>query len=170
MPHSIVQLTNGDGDMLFPRSIDVNNVYHNSVALGTYLSTFKANLISSFYPVGSIIILGSNTNPNTIMPGTTWQAYAGGEILVGYGYLDGNSSKQQITFSKEVTGQATVTITAATMPSHTHTVGKISAANGSKGYDYRSSGSYVGTQSAGGSAAHNNMMPYIAVNIWRRTA
>ena len=170
MPHSIVQLKNGEGEMLFPRSVDVNNVYHNSTALGTYLSTFKSNLISSFYPVGSIIILGTATNPNTIMPGTTWEAYAQGEILVGYGYLDGDSSKQQITFSKEVTGEATVTITSTTMPSHTHTVGYIKAATGSKGYDYREAGSYVGTQSTGGNAAHNNMMPYIAVNIWRRTA
>lgn len=170
MPHSIVQLKNGEGDMLFPRSTDVNNVYHNSTALGTYLSTFKANLISSFYPVGSIIILGTSTNPNTIMPGTTWVAYAQGEILVGYGYLDGNSSKQQITFSKEITGEASVTITAATMPSHTHVVNKTTASNGSAGYEYGGSGDYVGTANVGGGAAHNNMMPYVAVNIWRRTA
>lgn len=170
MPHSIVQLKNGEGDMLFPRSTDVNNVYHNSTALGAYLSTFKTNLISSFYPVGSIIILGTSTDPNTIMPGTTWEAYAQGEILVGYGYLDGDSTKQQITFNKEVTGEASVTITTTTMPSHTHIVNKTTAASGSAGYEYGGSGSYVGTNSIGGNAAHNNMMPYVAVNIWRRTA
>lgn len=170
MPHSIVQLKNGDGDMLFPRSTNVNNVYHNSTALGTYLASFKSSLISSFYPVGSIIILGTNTNPNTIMPGTTWVEYSRGEILVGYGYLDGNSSKQRITFAKEITGEATVKITTSTLPSHTHVVNKNTAASGTAGAEYGGSGDNVGTNSIGGNAAHNNLMPYIAVNIWRRTA
>lgn len=170
MPHSIVQLKNGEGDMLFPRSTSVNNVYHNSTALGTYLSTFKTNLINSFYPKGSIIILATSENPNTLMPGTTWEAYASGEILVGYGYLDGNTSKQQITMSKEVIGAATVTLATTNLPSHNHVMNQGKASKGSAGYDYRNSGSYVGTQNTGGGGAHNNMMPYIAVNIWRRTA
>lgn len=169
MPHSIVQLNNGDGDMLFPRSIDVNNIYHNSTALGTYLSSFKSNLINSFYPQGSILIMDKDTNPNTLMPGTVWEAYAGGNILVGYGYLDGDSTKQQITKNKEITGEATVTLTTDHLPSHNHVMNKGKASAGSAGYDYRNSGSYVGTQNTGGSGAHNNMMPYIAVKIWRRT-
>lgn len=170
MPHSIVQLKNSEGDMLFPRSTEIDNVYHNTDYLDTYLTTFKETLISSFYPVGTIIILATDTDPNTLTSGMLWEVYSQGEILVGAGYLDDDETQQQITMEKEITGEATVTITTDTMPSHNHKMNQGKAASGSSGYDYRNSGSYVGTQNTGGGGAHNNLMPYIAVNIWRRTA
>lgn len=169
MPHSIVQLKNSEGDMLFPRSTEIGNVYHDTEALDTYLSTFRNELISQFYPLNAIIILASDTDPNSLMPGTTWEPYSQGEILVGIGYLDGDETKQEITHAKEINGEEAVTITTATMPSHNHKMNQGKAATGSSGYDYRNSGSYVGTQNTGGGGAHNNLMPYIAVNIWRRT-
>lgn len=167
MPHSIVQLKNADEDMLFPRSA---NVYHDNESLDTFFPAFKTDLISFFYPVGSIIILATDTDPNVLMPEMTWEAYAQGEILVCEGYLDDDETQQQITYAKEIEGEAAVTLTIATMPSHNHKMNQGTAATGSAGYDYRNSGSYVGTQNTGGGGAHNNLMPYIAVNIWKRTA
>ena len=169
MAHTSIQLKD-DNALLFPQITSLSNLYHNTTAMSTYLTSFKNNLYKSFYPVGSIIILGTDTDPNTLFSGTTWEAYAQGEILVSYGYLDGDSTQQQITFDKEVTGEETVTLTVEQLPSHTHSMYASKIAKGEAGYDYQGSGTNNYTYYTGGGGAHNNMMPYIAVNIWRRTA
>ena len=169
MAHTAIQLNNDD-TLLFPQITSLSNLYHNTTAMSTYLNSFKTSLYKIFYPIGSILILGTDTNPNTLFSGTTWEAYAQGEILVGYGYLNGDSTQQQITFDKEITGEETVTLTVAQLPSHTHGMYKSAIADGSSGYDYRGSGTNNYTYYTGNGGAHNNMMPYVAVNIWRRTA
>lgn len=156
--------------MLFPRSVDVNNVYHDSIPLGTYLENFKKELISNFYPVGSILILNVDTDPNTILEGTSWVKESEGKILVGCGYLNNDTSQQRITPTSGPSGAYTVTLTESQIPSHRHKINLIKAADGSAGKDYGGSGSSVGAMAAGGGSSHNNMMPYIAVNMWRRSA
>lgn len=168
MAHTSIQLQE-ENTLLFPRIDSLFNLYHNTTPMADYLEEFKTNLYKSFYPVGSILILDNNTDPNTLFPDTTWEKYSQGEILVGYGYLDGNTSNQQITFDKEVTGQTTVTLTVSQLPSHNHAMYQSKIANGSAGYDYQGSGTSNYTDYTGSGGAHNNMMPYIAVNIWRRT-
>ena len=68
-------------------------------------------------------------------------------------------------------GEATHTLTIDEIPSHTHQV-KISADTG-----WNSIGKSGGTESTngasyptGGGQAHNNMPPYLAVYMWKRTA
>lgn len=168
MAHTSIQLREEDA-LLFPRVESLSNLYHDTSSMSEYLEDFKINLYKSFYPVGAILILDNNTNPNTLFPETTWEAYSQGQILVGYGYLDGSTSKQQITFNKEVKGEAKVTLTVSQLPSHNHAMYQSKIAKGSAGYDYQGSGTNNYTYYTGGGGAHNNMMPYIAVNIWRRT-
>ena len=170
MPHSIIQLKNGDGEMLFPRSTDVNNVYHDNIPLGDYLLTIKSELIKKFYPVGSILILSTSTDPSTVLEGTTWTRTAKGRILVGCGYLDNNTANTQVTPTSGPSGAYTVTLTTNQIPSHNHKINMVKASSGSSGKDYGGSGSSVGAMATGGNGAHNNVMPYIVVNIWERTA
>ena len=168
MPHTTIQLIDED-ILLFPKVDSLSNLYHDTTPLSSYLSFFKTNLYKTFYPVGAILILDNETNPNTLFPETVWEKYSQGEILVGYGYLDNDSSKQQITFDKEIVGEASVTLTTSNLPSHTHGMYTSKIADGSAGYDYQGSGTSNYTYYTGGGGAHNNMMPYITVNIWRRT-
>lgn len=168
MPHTVIQLTD-ENTLLFPKVDSLSNLYHNTTPMSSYLESFKANLYQAFYPIGAILILDNETDPNTLFPETAWEKYSQGEILVGYGYLNGDSSKQQITFDKEITGEEKVTLTVNNLPSHTHGMYESKIANGSAGYDYQGSGTSSYTYYTGGGGAHNNMMPYIAVNIWRRT-
>lgn len=85
-------------------------------------------------------------------------------------------------------GEANVTLTIAEMPQHAHEEYGIDSASkawnpmrqGSGGLDGipayaagwqgSSFGASVDTGSTGSSQPHNNMPPYIAVNIWRRVA
>jgi len=71
-------------------------------------------------------------------------------------------------------GEATHTLTVDEMPSHSHniSVGK-DAASGNAQWRPFSWGGGTGqssTQPIGGGQAHNNMPPYLAVYVWKRTA
>ncbi len=119
------------------------------------------------YPVGSIYLsFSSNFNPNTSFGGT-WSKIAEGQCLIqaGNNYALGSTG-----------GESTHTLTVSEMPTHHHAY-KLAYGDHdpSHGFDYGTG--YVGTfddgdfsGSAGGNQAHNNMPPYLAVNIWKRTA
>lgn len=146
-----------------------------------------ANLI---YPVGSVYISFSETNPGDLFGGTWTQMK--GRFLVGAG---GSADEQNnVDFEKlpenhigrdtwfpvgETAGEYMHTLTAAEsgLPAHTHSMGKVFS-NGTG-----SSGAYTQTQnrtlttryteSAGGKDASKSIRkfpPYIAVYMWRRTA
>ena len=135
-------------------------------------SVMKSATLDTYYPVGSIYISVSSTfNPNTSFGGT-WVKLTN-RFLVGAGG----------TYSLGATGgEATHTLTVNEMPTHSHTniYATDSGGNASWGYNYQN-GSGKGSVSsatpdsggigyAGGSAAHNNLPPYQAVNMWQRTA
>lgn len=112
-------------------------------------------------------ISADNISPASLFGGT-WEKIEGKFLLAaGGGYPLGG-----------VGGEATHTLTIAEMPSHKHSVLFYNeyAANGT--ISFNAGGkleSYVGASdtsidSKGGGAAHNNMPPYIAVNIWKRVA
>lgn len=148
----------------------------------------NALTIDAVYPVGSVYITVSDEEPETLFPGTYWERLSG-RFLLGAStdlYVNGVTG-----------GEAQVTLTTTEMPSHTHTgtaegdgahshsfPGRSS--NGSSGPSaesfassddartlYTDSDGYhthaVSVSAAGGGAAHNNMPPYLVVNMWKRT-
>lgn len=140
----------------------------SSVESGKVNTTDLINLI---YPVGSIYMSVNNVSPATFLGGT-WERIQDRFLLgAGSSYSAGSTG-----------GEASHKLTVAEMPSHSHNWRGI-ASNRNGG----SSGSYTvalfgadsaqslinqgkGPQSVGSNQAHNNMPPYLAIYIWKRTS
>ncbi|WP_435659001.1 phage baseplate protein, partial [Faecalibaculum rodentium] len=60
------------------------------------------NLALTLFPVGSVVITHTNTNPGTYIGGT-WVAYAPGRVLVGVG--TGNDGSKSVTFGTGTGGE-----------------------------------------------------------------
>jgi len=189
--------------------------------LTTEVNNLKSNSSSVLdaYPIGSIYISTSSTNPGTIFGGT-WEAYGQGRTLVGVGTgTDSNSTSQ--SFDAGQTGGAyTHTLTTAQLPIHDHSFSASSTssavirvgtgstqavsnvdtfpsgfiagqatrcpdsdyhlsltsnttANSHYYTDYTLTGDVIvsGTSgNSGGGSSHNNIQPYIATYMWKRTS
>ena len=68
------------------------------------------------YPVGSIYISTSSTNPSTIYGGT-WERYGQGKTLVGL-----NESETEFSTINKIGGEKTHTLSVAEIPSHSHEI------------------------------------------------
>lgn len=137
-----------------------------------------------YYPVGSIYISVNNINPTTYFGGVWEQIKDKFLLACGSTYGAGATG-----------GEATHKLTESEMPKHQHkhnpndsTAVGVSFKNGTANRSYRigsnSSGQYVfsalatdslefattSTAKTGGDNAHNNMPPYLAVYVWKRTA
>lgn len=72
-------------------------------------------ILLKVYPVGSIYMSTSNTNPGTLFGGT-WTAWGSGRVPVGI-----NTSDTSFNTVEKTGGNKTHAITASEMPSHNHT-------------------------------------------------
>lgn len=128
----------------------------------------KISVIENLYPVGSIYISTSSTNPSEYLGVGTWVSYAEGRTLVGVGEgTDANNISQTFTVG-QTGGEYNHTLTVNEMPSHSHTG---ATATGSTD-NYYSGGKYAETGetgTTGGNQPHNNIQPYVAVYMWQRT-
>ena len=155
----------------------------------TYLK--KATVIDVIYPIGSIYMSMSATNPADLFGVGTWKRISQGRMLLG---ADDSTYKAGATG-----GEATHTLTAAEMPAHSHT--GTTSTNGAHSHSipklyyvdddeeearirltYRGRTNELNTSTngnhnhtfttdnSGGGAAHNNMPPYLVCYIWQRTA
>ena len=135
------------------------------------------NKIDTFYPVGSIYMSVSATNPGKLFGGEWEQIKDKFLLAAGDTYKGGGTG-----------GKATHVLSTSEMPYHGHpgngwaysvyrgtrsseTVGGISG-EGYKLTQVEESGTWGGYGSipeSGGSQPHNNMPPYIAVYVWLRT-
>lgn len=126
------------------------------------------DILNAVYPIG-VIVCGAKPTVGT------WEKVEGRFLL-------GSSSSHE---ADSTGGEETHKLTTNEMPSHTHTTqlgngyyvtiddtssSKYGIANGS--FVNMSWGSSSGrtTGSTGGNLAHNNMPPYLAVDMWRRIA
>lgn len=129
-------------------------------------------MLNKAYPVGSIYISVNSTNPKTLFGGTWVQIKDRFLLAAGTTYKAGATG-----------GEATHTLTNNEMPAHSHYMA--SGNSGATDTWTPDSGSYlvdsvtddkhtwwaqIGMNEAGGGAAHNNMPPYLAVYVWKRTA
>lgn len=118
------------------------------------------------YPVGAIYLSVTNVNPATLFGGT-WEAI-GGRFLLGANstYTVGSTG-----------GESEHKLTASEMPRHNHALDNhnVSAGN-TTAYVTVQAQAKVGyngnvqTLYTGGDGSHNNMPPYLAVYMWKRTA
>lgn len=125
-------------------------------------------ILDTLYPVGIIVPFANTVEPAAIWGGT-WDLLAEGQSLIQAGdtYALGSTG-----------GEATVKLTVETMPSHTHSY-KLATKESTSSTNVYPSGvlswmentvdSPITTNARGGGLPHNNMPPYLAVNIWRRT-
>lgn len=115
------------------------------------------------YPVGAIYLSVNSTSPATLFGGT-WEQLENRFLLgAGSDYTAGATG-----------GEATHTLTINEMPSHNHGFKRTTSATGSGSTWARisSTGDAVDDliTNTGGGRAHNNMPPYLAVYMWKRTA
>jgi len=165
-------------------------VTQSSSDSSTKLATtaFVQAVLQTLYPVGSVYSNAtSSTNPATLIGFGTWTAFGAGKVMVGLDSGDatfstvGNTggSKDAIVVSHTHTATSTVTD-----PGHTHTPGSISTNNRNAGTSNGASvqdagaiptattGITVATSisTTGSSATGANLMPYVVVYMWKRTA
>lgn len=151
--------------------MDSTGIVHNRELLSDLLS--RISLMA--YPVGSIYISVNNTNPSTLFGGT-WEQLQDRFLLACSSIYTAGSRG----------GEATHTLTVNEIPSHTHDMDDAIYGNyknrlGIRGDGGGSNGlipsmtqttgySRYKPTNTGGGQAHNNMPPYLAVYMWKRTA
>lgn len=129
----------------------------------------ESEFLDKVYPVGSIYMSVNSTNPGTLFGGTWEQIQDTFLLAAGSTYAAGSTG-----------GEAEHTLTTAEMPSHSHVVTRAttSYASGQQSswralswsgtnHDYSD---VVSSESSGSGNAHNNMPPYLAIFVWKRTA
>ena len=112
-------------------SLGADNVQAAIDGTCTKFSTKLNNIIGQIYPVGSIYISTSISDPKTVASTLgvgTWEAYATGRTLIGSG------SNGTTSYSANTTGgneKSSITLTVENLPSHSHTYDKSSSTTGS---------------------------------------
>ena len=158
MSHPLILQENTDYGDTLPSSPQTGQLFFKEA--GT-------SLFDLIYPVGAVYISMNNTSPATLFGGS-WTKVEGKFLLgTSSAYPSGSSG-----------GEETHTLSANEIPSHNHTF--YLQRGGSTGektalLEWANSSQVSGWQSwqtddAGGGQAHNNMPPYLAVYIWKRTA
>lgn len=117
------------------------------------------------YPIGSLYLSVNTIDPSQLFGGTWKQIKDCFLLASGDLYTNG-----------ETGGEASHTLTLDEMPSHTHTVrlnagtavGSYNNACKTNNYKDQYQANYVSP--AGGSQAHNNMPPYLAIVVYQRIA
>lgn len=151
-------------------------------------------LVNMIYPIGSIYMSVNDINPDLIFGGT-WERIQG-RFLLGAGPNEANNNDYlgELIAGEvnrplgEKAGTEDVQLTIDQIPSHNHnpyldsfgtdSFGEKVNPNGSGYWGVAPAGGYtsgyrsgtIQTTYTGGNGWHNNMPPYLAVNMWKRTA
>lgn len=192
-----IAVTYQDGDGTIDAELDLNSLTtESSPALTDYVpivdvsesnasnKTLLTDLLKLVYPVESIYLSYSSTNPNTTFGFGTWSQIAQGEALVGFKSAD---TPFGTLGSIGASGTKTHTLTEAEMPGHTHTMNamvlrwatnttaaaastRLTDIDGITGATGSTANLTPTMQSAGSGNSHNNIQPSYVVYVWRRTA
>ncbi len=125
--------------------------------------------LSVIYPIGSIYISAASTSPSSLFGGT-WERIKDRFLLAaGDTYTLGATG-----------GEAAHTLTVDEMPSHSHYQKRHWGSSGDNNLAYTFGAEFTevheygskieSTHLTGGNKPHNNMPPYLAVYVWKRTA
>lgn len=151
------------------------------------------------YEIGDILVTMNATDPAVRWPGTTWEVFAPGRVLIGAGKgTDINGTSMEFAVGA-TGGEYSHQLTVGEMPSHSHSAsssstgdhyhvwysGRYGSSENSTSADSAgvganntshktlSAGSHSHTitiNNTGSNTAHNNIQPYLAVYYWKRTA
>lgn len=158
MSHPLILQENTDYGDTLPASPQTGQLFFKEAG---------ASLFDLIYPVGAVYISMNNTSPATLFGGS-WTKVEGKFLLgTSSAYPTGSSG-----------GEETHTLTVNEMPSHKHTFYlQRGSSTGEKTalLEWTMSSQVAGwqpwqTDGTGSGQAHNNMPPYLAVNMWYRTA
>lgn len=150
------------------------------------------NLIwNKIYPVGAVYISVNSTSPATLFGGT-WEAISQGRCLMGVGEVEPNNDNwcgttnagDWTAYAGSMGGEVFHTLKVEEMPENIGTFRTLSwnidnAATGAFSMTEQladradTTGNLYGTAQyklSGGGQPHNNMPPYLAVYMWKRTA
>lgn len=155
-----------------------------------YMKVTWTSAVLAFFPVGSVYLTYTNTNPGTIMGGT-WVQFSQGRVLIGQG--TGSDGTTSMTFGAGATGgEYKHKLAQSEMPSHSHWLsddanhtahsfawggaGKTvwlntlaAGGNGSGNVANTKQNEWNHTAYDGGNGLHNNVQPYQVIYAWRRT-
>ncbi|WP_337465749.1 hypothetical protein [Megasphaera sp.] len=99
----------------------LNGAADAAAARNTLGITTQAALINIIYPVGSVITLTNNTDPNAIYSGTTWVKMDAGRVLVSAGtYTEGSDTYTYALGDKG--GEAKHQLITEELVAHSHAV------------------------------------------------
>lgn len=141
----------------------------------------KPSMLAVVYPVGSIYMnANAATNPADLFGFGTWMALGAGRMLIGVGSGTDARGEAKAFALGEMGGEYSHALTVEEMPAHDHPMpqGHI-VPDGTTGPLYTSGDDTTrvayatdipNTNKTGGGQTHNNMSPYLAVHMWRRTA
>ena len=129
-----------------------------------------AMIVDLIYPIGSIFISINDTNPFEVMGIGTWEKIEDTFLLAaGTKYKNGSTG-----------GEDAHVLTINEMPKHSHkmkydsvgwtAIKQSSGTNGIVEYNKSSYDGQYSTEEVGNGNAHNNMPPYLVVNMWKRVA
>lgn len=153
--------------------------YLDQTGLTYFWNKLKGWVNSHDHPVGSVYITISSYFRPSDQWGGTWEKIAEGQCLIQSGstYTLGSTG-----------GEAVHYLSVNEMPPHEHSAGKVynfkldnigiaKSAIDKNGEQFlhidqtsSASSNIFHANTEGGGASHNNMQPYLAVNIWKRTA
>lgn len=143
-----------------------SDIQINEIGDNLQFEIIKSQLLNSIYPIGSIYMSVNSTNPENFIGGT-WERIQDKFLLASGSLYSAGSTG----------GEATHKLTIDEMPKHRHEM--IMRNTGTNYYEnpyppYTAVGdttnSSAGMLYAGGDQPHNNMPPYLAVYVWKRTA
>lgn len=99
----------------------LNGAADAAAARKTLAISTSQDIINIIYPVGSVITLTNDTDPNKIYTGTTWVKMDAGRVLVSAGtYTEGSDTYTYTLGDKG--GEAKHQLTTEEMPQHSHSV------------------------------------------------
>ena len=160
-------------------SVDITGLIERCNDLQKQINNINTQQLN--LPIGFVICLGSKdpsgdenshytkTEVNEMFGGT-WERFAQGRMLLGSNYTDDeNNDSKNHTKLDETGGSETHTLTVDEMPTHTHKYTR----SVTGGTNTVGSGPWWGwveenTSSTGGGQPHDNMPPYIVVDMWKK--
>lgn len=135
------------------------------------INTTIGNTINSIYPIGSVYISLSETNPGTYLKGT-WEQFGQGRTLIGVGTGDDGTNTQEFGINT-IGGEYKHKLVIAEMPSHNHNyyspiVQLVPPSTSGDTYGNYNKDYKIGSDNTGGDGYHNNVQPYVTVYFWKR--